>query len=258
MDTISFLNDIWHNAIVRVLVTIIVLALVNLVSHRLIQTIIRHAVRPSRHHVTRDDEVKRENTLIHIFRTAITVIIAIVGVVIILGEIGINVAALATGAGLVGVLVGFGAQNAIRDYLAGIFIIIENQYRVGDIVAVSGGTIGAGKSGVVEDVTIRITKLRDLDGVLHIIRNGEPSIISNLSINFANVNVDLSVAYNADVDAAATIINRVGIEQAGDEAWRHDIIEPIHFFAHRPVCRFSHGFKVFRQSTAGSPMGYCW
>ncbi|HVS59036.1 MAG TPA: mechanosensitive ion channel family protein [Candidatus Saccharimonadales bacterium] len=221
-------SSVFDNAWVRVALTIAVVIIVQMASRRTIEVIVRRAIRSNRYE-TQSEERKREDTLINIFRTAVAAALWIIGILVILSDLSVNVAALATGAGLVGVLVGFGAQNTIRDYLAGIFVILENQYRVGDIVSLSGGTTGAGVAGVVEEISIRITRLRDLDGNLHVVRNGEPGVITNLSIKFANVNVDVGVGYDTDIDKAEAVINKVGMEQAGEDKWKHDIIEPIQF-----------------------------
>lgn len=173
------------------------------------------------------DEQKREDTLVTIFHTAAAVVLWAIVVIIVLWQLHVNLAALMTGAGLVGIVVGFGAQHAIRDFLAGIFILIENQYRVGDIVSLR--VAGKDFSGVVEDITIRITKLRDLDGNLHIIQNGVVSPVTNLSFDFANVNVDVSVSYDDDVDKVERVMNKIGCQMKDDPKWASAIEEPIQF-----------------------------
>lgn len=228
MDLFAAITSILNSNITHIVLVIIVLIMVHFLSAKTIDAIIKRTVKPS-HYRTVVDEHKREQTLSSIFKTATTVAVWTIGIIVILSQLGVNIAALATGAGILGVVIGFGAQNTIRDYLAGIFIIAENQYRVGDIVAMSGGNTGEGKAGVVEEITIRITRLRDLDGVQHIVRNGEPAIVSNLSLNFANVNVDVGVAYDTDIDKAEQIINKVGKEQFDDPEWKDDIIEPIQY-----------------------------
>ena len=135
--------------------------------------------------------------------------------------------ALATGAGLLGAIIGFGAQDSIRNILSGIFIIAENQYRIGDIVSLRVASKDV--SGTVEDVSIRITRLRDLDGNTHIIPNGSIMVTSNLSFDFANVNIDVGVGYEADIDHVEKVINMVGKKLAEDEQWKQHIFEPIQF-----------------------------
>jgi small-conductance mechanosensitive channel len=145
-----------------------------------------------------------------------------------------DLASIATGAGFLGIVVGLGAQATIRDYLAGMFILLENQYRVGDIVTLSGGTTGvgtsgAGTSGVVEEITLRITKLRDLDGTLNIIRNGEASVVTNRTFDYSSVVLDVGVAYDTDIDTAERVMNQVGEEMLEDKILHEEINEPIKF-----------------------------
>ena len=222
-NTSNLLNAGWFRAIL----TLCIILILQIIARRLINAIVKRAVHHTRGQ-SEADRLKRQNTLTAIFRTATSATLWVIGIMLIFSEFNINVAALATGAGLVSILIGFGAQSTIKDYLAGMFIILENQYRVGDIVQMSGGSLGTpGVSGSVEEITIRITRLRDLNGNLHVVRNGEPSVISNLSITFANVNVDLEVSYDTDIDRAEAIINKVGEEQAQHEKWAKDIIEPV-------------------------------
>lgn len=211
---------------VHIVLTICITALLHVVLRNVLDRIVRRAVKEHKY-VSRSEEKKREDTLQGILHTAISVVLWTIAIIVILAQLRVNLAALLTGAGLVGVLVGFGAQNAIKDYLAGIFIITENQYRVGDIITLYAS--GANVSGVVEDITIRITKLRDLDGNLHIVQNGSGGVVTNRSFEFANVNIDINVSYDTDLEKAREVINRVGVEQAADEQWQAVVLEPIQF-----------------------------
>lgn len=173
------------------------------------------------------DAKKRRQTLSAMFKTFAAVIIWLVAITLVLLQLNVNLAGIATGAGLVGIVVGFGAQSSVKDVLAGVFIIAENQYRIGDIVSllVNGKDIW----GEVEDITIRITRLRDLDGNTHIIPNGSIVVTTNLSFHFANANVDIDVAYDTDIDHAERVINDVGKNLAEDDEWKAHIFEPISF-----------------------------
>ena len=128
----------------------------------------------------------------------------------ILPELGVNIGALLAGAGLVGLAVGFGAQSLVKDVIAGMFILVENQYGKGDVVNL------AGVGGVVEDVNLRRTVLRDLEGAVHTIPNGEITVASNLTRQWTRVNMNVSVAYGEDLDRVIAVINRVGEELAQD------------------------------------------
>lgn len=189
---------------------------------RYISRIVRRAVR-SHKYESKSVEHQREKTLVGILGTATAVVVWVVAAILILSALDVNIAALATGAGLIGVVVGFGAQNTIKDFLAGIFIIAENQYRIGDIVEI------AGKAGVVEDITIRITRLRDLDGYVHIIPNGIIDSVTNMTFQYANVNVNVGVAYDSKIDKVINVINDVGQEMAQRGKYKDDIVDPIEF-----------------------------
>lgn len=172
---------------------------------------------------TKEAVVKRQKTLIRIFSGALRVFVWLVGVMMILAELGINIGPILAGAGILGVAIGFGAQYMIRDFLAGLFIILENQYRIGDVVCLDG------TCGSVEDIDLRKTVLRDLDGVLHYVPNGEVKISSNLSKQFARVNLDLAIAYQEDLDRVIKIVNQVGNDLAQDSAWQDAIIKAPQF-----------------------------
>ncbi|MFC1993941.1 mechanosensitive ion channel family protein [Chloroflexota bacterium] len=163
---------------------------------------------------------KRTKTLLAIFMNAGKILIVLVAVLMVLSEVGISIGPVLAGFGIAGIAVGFGAQYLIRDLIAGIFIILENQYRVGDVARIADTT------GVVEEINLRKTVLRDLDGIVHHVPNGEIRTASNYTRKFSRVNLNISVAYDTDLDHAISIINRVGQELADDEQWRKLIITP--------------------------------
>lgn len=226
-DLTEILLAIWHNPFTQIALTLAVAIIIQITIRRTIERIVHRVVRGHKY-ASQIDEEKREHTLTTIFRTASAVVIWIIVIILILWHLDVNIAALMTGAGVVGIIVGFGAQSAIRDFLAGIFIITENQYRVGDIVTLT--VAGKDISGIVEDITIRITRLRDLDGNLYTARNGEVDLVSNSSFGYANVNIDIGVAYEADVDQVEKVMNQVGQAMLEDDEWSQHIFEPIQFF----------------------------
>lgn len=170
---------------------------------------------------------KRATTLASAFSTFMMIIIWVIAFLVGLNIIGLKIETLLTGAGLFGVIISFGAQNTIRDILAGVFIILENQYRVGDVV--NFYYAGQRINGTVEEITVRVTKLRDIDGNLHIIRNGFSEVITNRTFNYANAYIELLVAYHTDIDLLERVINRVGEDMIMDPLWRDKIIKPIQF-----------------------------
>lgn len=189
----------------------------------LVSRLVRRAIRTGKY-PTRAEEKQREDTLIAVFSTSIRVGLWIIGGLMLLGVFGVNIGPLLAGAGVLGVALGFGAQSLVKDFLSGAFIIVENQYRVGDVVSING-TI----AGVVEHVSLRETALRDLDGVLHHIPNGFIDYASNMTMEHANINLDMRVGYGTDLDKLEVLINRVGSDMAKSEVWQKDIIEPPQF-----------------------------
>jgi moderate conductance mechanosensitive channel len=146
-------------------------------------------------------------------------ILGVIGALMILNLFGIDIAPAIAGLGVVGIAVGLGAQTLVRDWLAGIFIVLENQYSQGDVVRI------AGVDGVVEEFSLRRTTLRDLDGTVHTVPNGQITVASNMTRLWARVNLDVGVAYDTNIDRAVEIINRVGDELQAEETWGARMLE---------------------------------
>jgi len=187
-----------------------------------IEKLVRKAVVGSRHS-SAEAEKKREDTLIKVFSGTFKVLIWIAAFLMILSEFGMDIGPLLAGAGIAGLAFGFGGQYLIRDIISGLFIIMENQYRVGDVVCFNE------TCGVVEDMNLRLTKLRDLDGIVHHIPNGEIKKASNLSKEFARVNLNVGVSYDSKLEHVIEVINRVGMNLASDPAWKNKIIKAPEF-----------------------------
>lgn len=207
---------------VKILVIIVVAWFLKFITRKFIDRVVRRAV-PGSLFMSKQAEEKRENTLISLFSGLINVVVWIVASLMILGEFGIDLGPLIAGAGVLGVALGFGAQYLVRDLISGFFIVFENQYRVGDAVCF-GDTCGE-----VENITLRTTILRDLDGVVHYVPNGEVKIASNMAKGFARLNLNVGVAYNTDIDMAIEVINRTGEILSADEAWKDQIVSPPKF-----------------------------
>jgi small conductance mechanosensitive channel len=163
---------------------------------------------------------QRVDTLTHVFTRSGTVLLLVLGFFTTLPELGINIAPLLAGVGVVGIAIGFGAQTMVRDFLAGLFILMDNQYGKGDVVRV------ADISGLVEDVGLRRTVLRDLDGIVHYVPNGEIKVASNFTQEYSRVNLNVEVSYEEDLDRVTDVINRVGQEMAKDPAWAGVLLTP--------------------------------
>ncbi|PIR82400.1 mechanosensitive ion channel family protein [Candidatus Kaiserbacteria bacterium CG10_big_fil_rev_8_21_14_0_10_59_10] len=191
------------------------------VSGYFIEKVVRRTIASER--LSPEAEEKRENTLIQVLQSTASILIWIVGGLMILSELGVAIAPLLAAAGVAGIAFGFGGQYLIKDLIAGFFIIVENQFRVGDVVCI-GATCG-----LVERVTLRITILRDLDGTVHHVPHGEAVQVSNLSKQFSRVNLNIGVSYSSDLQQVIDVVNRVGEEMASDPAWKELIISPPKF-----------------------------
>lgn len=194
-------------------------------SLNIISNLIRKTIRPDRFKSHREEKL-REDTLISICNAGLKVSVVILTALLLMAELGVDTAPLLASAGVVGVALGFGAQSAVKDYFSGMFIILENQYRVGDVVKINNTD---GISGVVERITIRQTVLRDLDGMVHHIPNGEIRVATNMTMEYSSINLDVGVGYDTDIDKLEKIVNEVGIELQKDKTWREKIIEAPHF-----------------------------
>lgn len=162
---------------------------------------------------------QRAATMGSVLRSATTIVIATVAIITILAAVGIPVAPLMASAGVGGVALGFGAQSLVKDFLSGIFMIVEDQYGVGDVID-TGEAIGT-----VEEVTLRITRLRDASGVIWYVRNGEVIRIGNSSQGWAMAAIDIPVAYHESVDKVTRVLQHVVDHVRDEEPWDARILE---------------------------------
>ncbi|HZN12765.1 MAG TPA: mechanosensitive ion channel family protein [Acidimicrobiales bacterium] len=147
-------------------------------------------------------------------------VVMAVAILIVLDQLGINLAPLLAGAGIAGLAVGFGAQSLVKDVISGLFVIIEDQYGVGDVVTLGEST------GTVEDVTLRVTRLRSADGTVWFVPNGEIRRVGNSSMEWSRALIDVIVAYDVDVQRAAAVILEEANALAEEPAWRESTLEP--------------------------------
>jgi small conductance mechanosensitive channel len=206
-------------------IVIIVLGtwLVDKFGRTVVARVVKGSINPDRYASEREERL-REKTIVSLVTAIGRIAVTGLAILIILGELDIEIGPLLAGAGVVGFAIGFGAQNLIKDFIAGIFIVLENQYRVGDIVKLKG--IG----GRVTKLTTRITVLRDLDGNVHYIPNGNIDMATNLTMEYAKVNLAIGVSYDSDLDKVQEVVNKVGLELAEDEQWK-DFITDAPYFA---------------------------
>jgi small conductance mechanosensitive channel len=149
-------------------------------------------------------------------------VVVIAGLMILETAFRLDIGPAIAGLGIAGIAVGLGTQHLVRDYLNGALILVENQYAKGDVVRI------AGVSGVVEDFTLRRTTLRDQDGTVHTVPNGEVTVASNLTRVFARVNQDVQVVYGTDIEKATEVVDSIGRDMASDPEWGPRILEAPH------------------------------
>ena len=161
---------------------------------------------------------KRSGTLSGVMHWVLRVVILAVAAFMLLAELGVDLAPVLATAGVVGLAVGFGAQNLVQDVISGFFILLEDQIRVGDVVQI------AGKGGLVEKVNLRMVILRDLSGSVHFIRNGKIDVVSNLTKEYSFYVFDVGVAYREDVDEVIRVLKEIDEEMRADPAFKGDIL----------------------------------
>jgi len=168
-----------------------------------------------------DRSGQRARTLGSVLRSLCSAVVGIIATIMVLGEFGVDLAPILASAGIVGIAIGFGAQNLVKDFLSGMFMLLEDQYGVGDIVDVGQA------SGTVETVGLRITTLRDLNGTLWYVRNGEILRVGNKSQGFAVAVVDVPVAHGTDVAEASEVATRVARERVKEPDIAEDVLEEV-------------------------------
>jgi len=185
--------------------------------------IIRRALHTSRHRNWHEKDIeKRQNTLVGLFRNVWRVLAITIAAYYVLNEIftNINYAPLFASAGILGVALGFGAQSLVKDFLSGIFIISENQYRVGDVIEIDSA------AGTVERIGTRSTVIRDADGNVHYFPNGMVQHVVNKTMGYSMARFSIGVHPSSDLDTVIAIINNTGQELAKEEKWKNKILEP--------------------------------
>lgn len=202
----------------RVLAVLILALLAIALIRRVVRPLVRVAVREPGEPPA--ELAKRIETLSDVVNRTTAVVVLAVAVVTILPEFGISAGPLIAGLGLVGLAVGFGAQNLVRDVINGIEILVENQYARGDYVRLGG------VSGFVEDINLRRTVLRDFDGAVHFVSHGHVDVTSNYTRGASRVNFNVFVSYGADLARVLAVIDRVGAELARDPAYAALIRQP--------------------------------
>lgn len=210
----------YAETLISIALVVVILVVVYFVLRMLIRRILQTIVERAETSRARDAATvkRRTDTMSATISWGVQIVLLFLGASLILGQLGFNITALAAGLGIIGIGLGLGAQTLVKDVINGMFVLIEDQYGVGDIVAV------AGIDGVVVDINPRRTVLRDLDGAVHIVPNSAIIVATNFTQDFSRINLDVGIAYEEDVDAVIEVINDVCSELAVDRA--EDIVSP--------------------------------
>lgn len=163
---------------------------------------------------------QRADTIADVLGGLVKAVILVIAAFMVLSELGVNLAPLIAGAGIAGIAVGFGAQSLVKDFISGMFILVEDQYGVGDQVNLEGS------AGTVEDVSLRVTRVRSVDGTVWFVPNGEIRKVGNASMEWSRALIDTGVAADADVARAIDVISEAATSVAEDPAWSDIVLEP--------------------------------
>jgi small conductance mechanosensitive channel len=222
MEWWQTVQDLWNIWIIQTAIQIALVLVVAFVLTRLLRRITTKVGNKVSQETTPIRALQRTETLTRVLSSAGIVVIWVMGTFYVLGAIGANLAPLLASVGIIGLAVGFGAQNLVRDVVSGFFILLEDQYGVGDIIEINQVA-----SGKVETLTLRVTGMRAVDGTLHFIANGEITHIANRSKDWARAIIDVGVAYKESSDKVRQSLEKVALtSKADDELGRTMYTEP--------------------------------
>jgi moderate conductance mechanosensitive channel len=217
----EFLDQAWSWMITRG-AKILVILIISFILIRVTSVMTKRAKARMNAKIEGDIEMgKRTETLTKLVRKTVKAAVLTAAALMILQTLGINIGPLLAGAGILGLAVGFGAQSLVKDVISGFFILMENSMNVGDVVEIGG------KGGLVESINLRVTRLRDYNGDVHVIPNGEIAILTNMTKGYSRAVLDIGVAYKENVDEVMQIMKDVAEEMAKDPEWGKRILEPM-------------------------------
>jgi small-conductance mechanosensitive channel len=222
MEWWQTVQDLWNVWIIQTALQIALVLVIAFALTRLLRRITTKVGNKVSQETTPIRALQRTETLTRVLSSAGIVVIWVMGTFYVLGAIGANLAPLLASVGIIGLAVGFGAQNLVRDVVSGFFILLEDQYGVGDIIEINQVA-----SGKVETLTLRVTGMRALDGTMHFIANGEITHIANHSKDWARAIIDVGVAYKESSDKVRQSLEKVALtSKADDEVGRAMYAEP--------------------------------
>jgi small-conductance mechanosensitive channel len=218
---LAWIRDPGLPIVLIIVISLVVIRVASAFVHGIVKALLdREATEGTAQELSAVEIKKRMDTLQTLGTNVIRLFVFLIALVMILGKLDLDIGPAIAGLGVVGIAVGFGAQSLVKDYLNGALILIENQYSKGDVVSI------AGVSGAVEDFSLRRTTLRDLDGIVHTVPNGEVKVSSNRTRTWARINQNVTVAFGTDIDHAIEVVEALGKSMADDPIWKRRILEP--------------------------------
>lgn len=233
---------IGFHIVLIILFTLLIANLLTRILHRMETRLLKHGITEGE---PPDESRKRANTIMLLSRQALILVIWIIAGLMVLKELGIEIGPILAGAGVLGLAIGFGAQSLVKDFIAGFFLVLENQVRVGDVAHVNG------EWGIVEQINFRTLVLRNLSGEVHIFPNGSITTLSNLTNDWSAYVFEIGVAYKENTDHVVEVINQAGYELRADPQFSHLIIEALEIFG---VDQFADSAVIIKGRIKTKPM----
>jgi len=221
LDLLAWTSSGSGSALLRSLLRLALLVAAAVAGNELARFLVSHVIERVGRQSRDPRRTLQLNTLKPLLRGIVQIIVLVIAALMILGEIGVQIGPLIAGAGIIGIAVGFGAQTVVKDFLTGVFLIVEDVVSVGDIIRIGDS------GGLVEKMTLRTLQLRDYDGTLHVFPYSEAQIVHNMTKSFSFYVFNIQVAYETDVDRAMEVMREVGAELQSDPAFKDRILEPL-------------------------------
>ena len=240
-------NIAMMNSLVRIVIMIVVAVVIVQLCHFFVRRLEKGAAKRmlKSRHVPEVEVQKRVSTLGGIIRKIILITVVVIVTMMVFTELGFDIKPILASAGVLGLAVAFGAQNLVRDFISGLFLIVENRIRVGDVAVING------QGGLVEQVNLRTSILRSLDGTVHVFRNGDINTLSNMTHEFSYYVFEMGVAYKEDTDRVVEVMKQVGEEVMIDEAYAPFILAPLEILG---VDKFADSAVVIKARIKTSPV----
>lgn len=241
---VSKLPDTLVTLVILLVTSVVAIQFVRILTRRLERRVdVIYADEPNRH--------ARLKTLLRTTNNSARVLVMVVGLLVALERVGINIGPVLTAAGIVGLTISLGAQTLIKDYLGGLIIVLEDQYRVGDHIIVNG------VKGTVEKITLRRTNVRDINGDLHIVSNGDVRAVNNRTRDYSRALVEIPLAFDADIDKAIDALQGAMARTMEDAHLKEELLEPPEIFGWNQFNEWGSRYGCGPRSSRERSGGWC-